>query len=185
VRRTLQTLALVVLAAGCERGDWLGPFERAVREVTFAWDMWDTDAVRPYERPMPPVPEGTVAVTGTTGGYEEGLVMWRSLTPAQHEELSSESYRRYCHHCHGASGDGRSIVGESFHPKVPDLRADEIQDLANEQIYTRVSEGTQIMIPLGDTMTPLELMLAIEHVRSLQGAPSRPYFSPKNIEPLE
>ncbi len=177
--------ALVLLAlAGCDRGDWFGPLERGARAVLMAWDMWATDSVRPYETPMPSTPEGSVPAGGTHG-FDEAREQWRSLTDEQRAEGGALAYRRYCHHCHGASGDGRIIVGESLDVPPPDLRDASVQDQTNEQLYEAVAGGLDVMVPLETTMTPLEIMLAIDHVRRLEGEPSQPYFAPQSTEPIE
>jgi hypothetical protein len=50
-----------LLGCGLDKGDWLGPVERGLRAAFNGWDMWSTEAVRPYEDPMPQKVEGTVA----------------------------------------------------------------------------------------------------------------------------
>lgn len=97
---------------------------------------------------------------------------------------AAETYRRYCHHCHGQNGDGRIIVGESFSPALPDLRAPASQSRPEGQLYRQVMRGGRIMIPLDDTLTPLDALLALEHVRTLAQAPSRPFFAPRSEEPI-
>jgi len=180
----IMTAAAAILAASCDRGDYLGPVERTVRTIVGGWDMWSTDAVRPYERPMPAVPEGSVPMTGG-GGYEEAL---RQLKAYDEKTLAAKSglvYHRFCYHCHGSSGDGRTIVGESFSPALPDLRSPALQTRGDREIYDQIADGSLRMIPLADTLTPLEILLAIRHVRTLASAPSVPYFTPKFTQPIK
>ena len=63
--------ALAVLAAlalaGCDRGDWAGSVERVAREAVNGWDMWETDAVQPHEKPMPPSVSGSAPQMFTDG----------------------------------------------------------------------------------------------------------------------
>jgi hypothetical protein len=182
--RAALAVALLLAFAGCDRGDWFGPLERVAREALMAWDMWATDAVRPYEAPMPSTPEGTVPVDGAQG-FDEAREQWRNLTGEQRREGAALAYRRYCHHCHGASGDGRIIVGESLDAWMPDLRDASVQEQTNEELYEAIAGGFTLDLPLDRTMTPLEIMLAIDHVRSLRAAPSEPYFKPRSTQPIE
>jgi len=183
-RRPILAALLLLALAGCDRGDWFGPAERVAREVLMAWDMWSTDSVRPYETPMPPAPEGSVPAGGTSG-FDEAREQWRSLTEEQRLEGGALAYRRYCHHCHGPSGDGRIIVGESLDAWMPDLRDPSVQEQSNEELYEAVAGGFTLDVPLDKTMTPLEIMLAIDHIRRLEGEPSSPYFTPRSTEPIE
>jgi len=194
-----QALLLALALPGCGRVDWFPP-ERWMRAAFNGWDMWATEAVRPYETPMPPVPEGTVPFGGTAdaangfGSWEQALALFEAL-PADHERwgdlaatrdvLGTQAYARHCDHCHGPNGDGRVIVGESFSPRIPDLGAPAVQEKDDATLWARVRAGGGNMIPLADTLTPLDTLLAIHHVRSLAGAPGVPFFAPKDTEPLE
>jgi hypothetical protein len=180
----LAAAAAALLAASCDRGDYLGPMERTLRTILGGWDMWSTDAVRPYERPMPAVPDGSVPMTGRKG-YDDAL---RELKTHDEETMMQKAalvYGRFCHHCHGASGDGRTIVGESFSPALPDLGSPGLQTRSDKDIFEQIAAGSARMIPLADTLTPLDILLAIRHVRTLAGAPSVPYFTPKYTEPIK
>lgn len=183
--RTAHTavLAVLVLLTSCDRGDWF-PLERTAREVLLAWDMWDTDAVRPYEHPMPAVPEGVVSIERKMS-FEEARAAVQEMDEKTRTQRAMVTYRRYCHHCHGLNGDGRIIVGESFSPAVPDLRTHKVQGMTDEEIFEQLSGGTEVMIPLDSTLTPLEMVLAIERVRDLVVYPSKPYFKPRSTKPLQ
>lgn len=162
-----------------DRGDWLGPLERGMRAAFNGWDMWNTTAVRPYEvDAMPPYVEGTVPTRGLIE-YEEGMRELAGVGPDGRPERAALVYSRYCNHCHGPHGDGRVIVGESFGFKLPDLRLDETQNKSDEELFDLAFDGSGNMIPLRHTVTPLDLLLAIEHIRSLKDAPSVPFFEPK------
>ncbi|MBM4386220.1 MAG: cytochrome c [Deltaproteobacteria bacterium] len=162
----------------CGDGDYLGPVERTLRSAFNGWDMWFTEGVSPYELPMPGGVEGTIPVTGKSG-YEQGVAEMKRLDGAKLKEKAYTSYRRFCHHCHGANGDGRIIAGESFDVIMPDLRSDAAQSLSDHDLYSIISGGFGKMLPLADTMTPLDIMLSISHMRSLKNAPSEPFFERK------
>ncbi|HJX51483.1 MAG TPA: c-type cytochrome [Polyangia bacterium] len=173
----------LVIVAGCDRGDWFPP-ERTLRAVLNGWDMWDTAAVMPYRAPMPAAPAGILPVDAKDA-FAAGKADWDKLSPQERRDRGQVAYRRYCHHCHGPSGDGRIIVGESFAPAVPDLRAPRAQGLDDWAVFNQLMRGSQNMIPLDDTLTPLEALLAISRMRTLAGAGSRPFFPPASTRPAQ
>jgi len=180
--------ALVLLAAlsltACDKGDWFGGAERATREAVNGWDMWATDAVQPHEKPMPLPVHGTVPLHGAPS-FDQAQQQLAAMVPLVRQRRAELVYRRFCHHCHGPNGDGRSIVGESFGVRPPDLRAPEIQARGDQYLYDHLSNGTDILISLAPIMTPLDRLLAIERMRVLAGAPSEPLFQPRNVEQLQ
>lgn len=178
------TVVLCFCAIGCAEGDWLGPVERGLRGAVDGWDMWETDAVRPYEDPMPDLVPGTVPTEDRTS-FVVGQRGLEGLSAQARQARAARSYRRYCHHCHGQSGDGRIIVGESLDIPPADLRLDEIQSKSDRVLFDHVESGGDLMIPLAATMTPLEMLLAIEHVRTLKDRPTKAHFAPKHQEPLQ
>lgn len=179
----LALLALLSLTA-CDRGDWFGGAERATREAVNGWDMWETEAVQPHELPMPLPVQGTVPVNRAPS-FEQAQRQLDEMDPQVRRGRAKLIYRRFCHHCHGPNGDGRSIVGESFGVRPPDLRAPEIQARGDRELYDHLTNGTDILIPLAPIMTPVDRLLAIERMRDLAGAPSEPLFEPRNVEPLK
>jgi mono/diheme cytochrome c family protein len=176
-------IALGLAAAGCEDGDWLGSLEREVRAGVNGFDMWATDAVRPYEDPMPPRVEGTVPTTGRYS-FEAGAREVATLPPDRRAQRGALVYRRFCHHCHGPDGDGRIIVGESLEVRPADLRAPAVQSQTDRQLYEHVTGGGRLMLPLAQTIAPADILLALRHVRALRGAPSRPHFEPQRTRPI-
>ena len=107
------------------------------------------------------------------------------LDAEKRRERAALTYRRYCHHCHGPNGDGRIIVGESLELAPADLRSAEVQAMSEEALFEHVQSGGSLMIPRGATMSPGEMLLSIDHLRTLEGRESRPHFRPRNTEPLE
>lgn len=181
-RRGLYLVVLLAFAllGGC-KGDWLGPAERTARAALMGWDMWSTPSVRPYEAPMPHGVEGTVPAHPNRSLVAEKR--FEELTPEERDAQGRLAYRRFCHHCHGVNGDGRTVVGESFDVRPPDLRADEIQKRDDATLAAGVASGKGAVLPLGPSMTELEIRLAIHHMRSLKNNRSTPFYPRRSIEP--
>jgi hypothetical protein len=176
-------VAVALLAGGCEDGDWLGPVERGLRGAVNGWDMWATESVRPYEDPMPPPVVGAVAVERAFS-FETGAREVAAMPAEQREERGALTYRRYCHHCHGVNGDGRTIVGESLDIRPTDLRGVDVQSRDTRALYQHLQSGGELMVPLAQTMSPAEMLLSIEHLRTLRDRPSEPFFEPAYTEPI-
>jgi hypothetical protein len=94
------------------------------------------------------------------------------------------TYRRYCHHCHGKNGDGRTIVGESLDIAPTDLRHVDVQSRDTSALFAHLRSGGELMVPLAQTMSPAEMLLSIEHLRTLRDRPSEPFFEPAYTEPI-
>jgi|SRR3989339_419064 len=188
-RRKGFLLGLLIFAS-CDKGDWF-PFERNLRELFGGWDMWDTVSVSPHQvsptskRLLTP-PEGAVPVQlNQEQLFEKAKVSIQKKTSAERDVQAKEAYRRYCHHCHGANGDARIIVGESFDVLMRDLRLAAVQELADEDLFSIIMDGSGKMIPLRDTLTPENALLSILRMRQLKNAPSKPFLSPKDTAPLQ
>ena len=166
-----------------EYGDWMGPVERTLRSVLNGWDMWATESVRPYENPMPENVPGSVPVDGNYT-YPKAITEFQLFDKKQLKSQSKLTYDRFCRHCHGPNGDARVIVGESFGVPIPDLRQAKVQFTGEESLYNKISNGQKNMIPLRETLSPLEILFAIHHIKTLKKAPSVPYYSPKSVAPL-
>jgi mono/diheme cytochrome c family protein len=179
----LLSLGLVPLSLACDKGDYFPP-ERALRAAFNGWDMWDTDAVSPYKAPMPAKPEGVVPVDYDKDPFATARSKVDAMTPEARKAARTLAYTRYCSHCHGANGDNRTIVGESFTPRLPDLRLPETQGKDDRVFFHQIMHGSENMVPLDDTVTPVEAVLAIDHVRTLAGSPSHPLFSRKSTKPI-
>jgi len=167
---------IVIPLALTERGDYLGPLERTARAALNAWDMWDNEGVRTYEAPMPQRPEGTVSTQGRPG-YNMAVLRLGDRAPDPRE--NKIIYDRFCRHCHGVNGDSRTIVAESFDFPLPDLRDDDVQSQADDELFWSIFHGTGDMIALKETLPPEQILMTIHHLRSLKDAPSVPFFKRK------
>jgi len=174
-------IAVIALAVhNCDEGDQLGSVERVARAAFHGWDMWETAAVRPYERPMPLPPAGAVPIDGRNN-YAAAAAIADRQPPA----AAKTAYDHYCRHCHGDNGDNRIIVGESLNPPPRDLRSALVQSRGEATLFDSIAYGTQYMIPLLESIDPVSLVLALRHVKTLGDAPSHPYYAPKYTRPLQ
>lgn len=171
------------MIVACEEGDWLGPVERGLRALVNGWDMWATDAVRPYEDPMPELVPGTVP-TEDRFSFQVGQQHLKEIKANDLPSRALTAYRRYCHHCHGKNGDGRIIVGESHEFKPPDLRSPDIQSKTDRELFEHVKTGGDLMLPLAATLSPLDILLTAHHIRTLKDRPSKPYYPVRDAKPI-
>ena len=175
-------------ATGCDKGDYFPP-ERTFRALFNGWDMWDGPAVSPYKLPGPGAamlgtPEGAIPVNYDKDPFATAKAAAEKLPAEKRAQLGALAYRRFCYHCHGQNGDNRIIVGESFMPKIPDLRTPESQARDPRADYNLIMHGSKNKVALDDTVTPLEAVLSMGHVKTLAGAPSKPFFAPKSVTPI-
>ena len=177
-------IAILLATTGCEDGDWLGPMERGMRAAFDGWDMWATDAVRPYEDPMPSTVPGTIPTDGIVS-FETAQKQAQSMSPGDSQMRADLVYRRFCHHCHGPNGDGRIIVGESLDIAPKDLGSLTVQRKSDKQLFQHLETGGRLMVPLLETMSKEDMILVIGKIRSLKGSASRPYFKTQFDTPLE
>jgi len=192
IKNLLKAIAplLVVAAVGgfalsLLKGDGCGPVERGIRAGLGTWDMWETAMISPYQMPLASVPADTVPLGGRRDTYEQARTVVDAMPAEERTRRASVVYRRFCHHCHGPNGDNRIIVGESFGFALPDLRQDKVQGLTDDQIFESLTRGTEKMIPLAATLSAVDRVLALTHLRSLKGRPSEPFFKPRWVEPAE
>jgi predicted CXXCH cytochrome family protein len=66
--------------------------------------------------------------------------------PATAENLQSgrDEFRARCANCHGYDGSGRTPIGTSLYPRVPDLRAALTQNLTDGEIHFVIENGVQL-----------------------------------------
>ncbi|MBW2669204.1 MAG: c-type cytochrome [Deltaproteobacteria bacterium] len=113
--------------------------------------MWETPAVRPYEKPMLIMEKAVIPVTG---GEESGKFL----------------YFTYCAQCHGKYYDGNGTVGQSFHPLPGDLQSARVQSMPQGTLFKEISYG----IPngrqpaLATTIAVNDRWRIIAHIKSLE-----------------
>jgi mono/diheme cytochrome c family protein len=95
--------------------------------------MWETPAVRPYEKPMLIMEKAVIPVTGGEAVFKalegEDLMSPFENNDPQAIESGKSLYFTYCAQCHGQYYDGNGTVGQSFHPLPGDLQSARIQSM--------------------------------------------------------
>ncbi len=186
-----------VFGAGFLFFDGCGKIERGIRAVLGTWDMWDSQSISPYELPLqrspneqpqafiPVMESGQDARGSGESSFTSASMHIQAMPIEARNQKAASAYRRYCHHCHGLNGDGRSIVGESYAFALPDLRIWNIQNKLDQELFDFVSYGGKRMLPLAQTATALERLLAILHLDNLKDRPSVPVFPQRWVQPAE
>ncbi len=99
---------------------------------------------RTYYHEMRLPPAGAVPVDATAGVPTEAEAA-RLANPlaATPENIAAGRgyYRYYCTACHGARGDGRGEVGQSFIPAPADLTSARIRSLSDGALYRAILTG--------------------------------------------
>ena len=145
----------------------------AYDEMLSVGRMWETPAIRPYERPIPVMEAGSMPFNGGEALYRamaaEEIEPPFSLTEPAAIAAGKISYQYYCIHCHGKNFDGYGTVGQSFAPPPGQLRSSKIQSMSPGTLFKEISYG----IPggrqpaLATTMTIDERWQSIAFVKSL------------------
>ena len=135
--------------------------------------MWQTPAIKPYEKPIPIMADGSMPVAGGEALYRaavaETITPTFLLTEPAAIAAGKTAYQRYCIQCHGQKFDGYGTVGQSFAPPPGDLRSTKVQSMHVGVLFKEISYG----IPdgrqpaLATTMTVDERWQAIAYVKSL------------------
>jgi predicted CXXCH cytochrome family protein len=63
---------------------------------------------------------------------------------ADNLQTGREIFLVRCANCHGVDGSGRTPVGRSLYPRVPDLRAQPTQNLSDGEIHYIIEKGVQL-----------------------------------------
>ncbi|MBI5499078.1 MAG: cytochrome c [Deltaproteobacteria bacterium] len=86
--------------------------------------MRDQPSLMPHDKPLLSMPAGVVPVSGgePAASVEEAAALENPVANVPEElERGALAYRRFCGHCHGASGRGWTVVGASLDPAPTDL----------------------------------------------------------------
>jgi cytochrome c1 len=107
--------------------------------------MWETQAIRPHEEPIPVMAAGSVPWTNAEAFYRmadpQTLQPPFDLNDAQAIEHGRQGYIYYCIHCHGPHYDGYGTVGQSFSPVPENLRGERVQSLPVGVLFHTISYG--------------------------------------------
>jgi predicted CXXCH cytochrome family protein len=91
-------------------------------------------------------------------------------------QLGREDFLAHCAICHGIDGSGKTPVGTSLYPRVPDLRSPATQNLTDGDLHYIIENGVQLSgMPAAQTLhTPAadvwQLVLFVRSLRPLTQA---------------
>ena len=60
-----------------------------------------------------------------------------------------------------------------------------MQAQTDEALFDHLQEGGDLMLPLAATLSPMEMILTVEYLRTLERRPSTPYYKPQFTEPIK
>ena len=75
----------------------------------------------------------------------------------------------HCATCHGLNGNGDTVFGRNMYPKVPDLRDQQTQQLADGELFYIISNGVRFtgMPAFGGEDSPEEIWALVPFLRHL------------------
>ncbi len=135
--------------------------------------MWETPAVRPYEKPMLIMEKSVIPVHGGEAVFKnvngEDLISPFENNDPQVIESGKFLYFTYCAQCHGKYYDGNGTVGQSFNPLPGDLQSARVQSMPQGILFKEISYG----IPngrqpaLATTIAMNDRWRIVAHIKSL------------------
>jgi mono/diheme cytochrome c family protein len=152
-----------LLLAGCERYPSGG-------DVRIRRDMVDQPSFRPQEDPRPPA-EGSIPVKG----WEQPMTLQEAEqrlanpTPADKDSLEQGErlYRITCTPCHGVTGVGDGRVAAKM-MKAANLTEEKYVRAKDGFIYGVIRNGSGMMPPHAESLSPAERWHVVNYVRKLQ-----------------
>jgi S-disulfanyl-L-cysteine oxidoreductase SoxD len=138
----------------------------------FPWsiDMFRGEAVQPMDQAPRSMPPGTLPVDGER---QRSTAASRKLpnplaAAAKDIEQGHQLYSVYCSACHGPAGRGNGPVKFMLRTPPADLTSKRIALMKDGSIYGTIRNGTQIMPPYGDALSPIERWRIVLYIRDLQ-----------------
>jgi len=124
---------------------------------------------RPVELSAPPLttPASRPAPADRYVSFRQAAEQIAELPPAEQQQRATILYQRYCQNCHGPVDQSQAAAGKTFDLKALEARSRSAGRRADEQLYELVSNGSGAMLALEGTMTPVERVLVIRHLRAL------------------
>ena len=147
-----------------------------IQDTYFKWGrMWQTPAIRPYEKPLLVMKSGVVPVSGGEALYRtaDPLTLLSPFDGHSPEVIAEgqKAYFTYCQQCHGVNLDGQGTVGQSFVPLPTDLRIPRVQQMADGLMFKEISYGVDRpgarQPALATTIFPDDRWKVIHYVKSL------------------
>ncbi|MDI1446927.1 cytochrome c [Polyangium sp. 6x1] len=173
-------LPLLVLAAGpllasCKNSGPEMDFERMVNQAHF--EYYEETPFFEDRRVMREPPPGTVPRDRLLGppdvmnGTADGKFVEAIPIPLSRPMLDEGQgrFQVFCAPCHGAAGDGVSVVANNMElRKPPSLVAAPVLDYPVGRIYQAIAQGYGLMPTYGSTLGVEERWSVVAYVRALQ-----------------
>jgi mono/diheme cytochrome c family protein len=86
-----------------------------------------------------------------------------ALRSAAADDVGPQAYKSNCVVCHGADGTG-TPTGKSL--KAPDLHADVVQKMTDQQIEEQIANGKNNMPPFKSTLSKEQIAALAKYVHS-------------------
>jgi mono/diheme cytochrome c family protein len=134
--------------------------------------MRDQPSLMPHDRPTLSVPAGAVPVEGGEPAPtpEEAAALANPVADVPQEiEAGRTAYRRFCSHCHGTLGRGRTVVGASLDPAPTDLSA-AVAGKSDGELFSIVTFGRKTSPALGPTIDELDRWRIVRFLHTLPDA---------------
>jgi mono/diheme cytochrome c family protein len=126
-------------------------------------------------------PEGTVPRDAEVGppalvtGAEGGVPVASVPLPVSDTLLATgrERFAIFCVPCHGAAGDGGSLVAANMRPgrRPPPLRTARVRAMPPGLLYGLITDGVRRMPSYAWALTVRERWAVVAYLATLQGAP--------------
>jgi len=98
-----------------------------------------------------------------------------NLAPGTVENAGRNAYTGSCAQCHGATGDGKGVLGQSTFPPATDLTSADAKGKSDAQLLWIVKNGLGFtaMPAYGDVYSDQDLVAIVAYVRALQKGQAR------------
>jgi mono/diheme cytochrome c family protein len=83
-------------------------------------------------------------------------------------EVGHNLYAKHCSSCHGDSGKGDGPSGLAMSQKPADLRSDAIRKMSDDDLFSRISEGKEMMPGFAKKLSDDERRALVRYVRQLE-----------------
>ena len=134
--------------------------------------MADAPTVKAQQDYLDP-PDNSVPRTGTFYPDEDSPLWDDFSNPYQPSEKNiaagKEAYQRFCQHCHGVDGNGKSSMTDAYPvAAIPALNRPELRNQADNYFFKRIMNGGAMMPALGYMVDVKERWQITLYLRTLQ-----------------
>ena len=81
-------------------------------------------------------------------------------------DSTAETYKRKCAACHGATGDGDTMLGKNL--KIRSLRSPDVQKKSDEELFNIISKGRYKMPAFDHKLSKEQIHDLVRHIRALK-----------------